>query len=106
MAGNRLFEAGTAVTDRDKYRLVEPEMTDDEYAAYHAAWWSAYPCKCDGICGCQGPPPKRPRKVRIRVELQEEPPALTPAAARALLRILLKADEAQRPEANSAENAD
>ena len=43
-----------------------------------------------------GPPMAWPKSVRILVELPDEPPRLTPAAARALLRILVKAAEEHR----------
>jgi hypothetical protein len=46
-------------------------------------------------CRCQGPPPKRPRRVRLRFDLPEAPPAPAPEAARVLLRILQKAAGAQ-----------
>ena len=42
------------------------------------------------------------RRVRILVQLPEEPPELTPDAARALLHILLKAADKQKREADGA----
>ena len=87
---------GGEIGDRDAFRLVEPDMTEEEYQAYHAAWWRQFPCQCEGPCGCQGPPPTRPKRPRLLVVLPDEPPELTPDAARALLRILLKAADQQR----------
>jgi hypothetical protein len=86
--------------DRDAFRLVEPEMSDEEYQSYRAAWWKEFPCRCEGACFCQGPPGTRPNRVRILVELPGEPPQLTPAAARALLGILQKAADKQKREAD------
>jgi len=94
LPGRRRYEGGE-IGDRDAFRLVEPEMNDEEYGAYRDAWWTEFPCRCDGTCCCQGPPITRPKRVRIRVELPDEPPPLTPAAARALLNILLKAADKQ-----------
>jgi hypothetical protein len=74
----------------DAFRLVEPEMSDDEYEVYRVAWWKEFPCCCEFGCLCQGPPPGRPRKVRILVEFPDEPPRLPPDAARALLGIILR----------------
>ena len=98
VAAKSVFDVASEITDRDAYRLVEPEMSKDEYAAYFAAWWRAFPCTCTHTCRCQGPPPERPRRVRIRFELPDEPPALTPEAARVLLRILEKAAARQQAE--------
>ena len=91
-----LYEGGV-IGDRDRLRLAEPRMGDEEYVAYRAQWWQEFPCCCESACCCQGPPSARPRSVRILVEFPDEPPQLTPAAARALLRILVQdADERQR----------
>lgn len=87
---------GGEIGGRDAFRLVEPDMSEEEYQAYRAAWWRQFPCQCEGPCGCQGPPPTRPKRPRVLVVLPEEPPELTPDAARALLRILLKAADQQR----------
>jgi hypothetical protein len=57
---------------------------------------------CKGACRCQGPPARRPLRARLLVELPEEPPELTPDAARALLRVLLKAADRQKREADGA----
>jgi hypothetical protein len=53
-----------------------------------------------GVCLCQGPPARKPHHVRILVVLPEEPPQLTPGAARALLRILLEAAVKPKREAD------
>ena len=66
-------------------------MGDEEYEVYRAAWYEEFPRRCDGACRCRGPPARRHRHARLFVELPEEPPELTPNAARALLRVLLKA---------------
>jgi len=95
MASGRLRYEGGEIGDRDAFRLVEPEMT------YRAAWWKEFPCRCECACLCHGPPGRRPRRVRIFVELPEEPPQLTPAAARTLLSILQKAVEKQKREAEA-----
>ena len=60
-----------------------------------------FPCRCGGSCLCQGPPGRRPRRARIFVKLPEEPPQLTPAAARTLLSILQKAVDKQKREAEA-----
>ena len=72
-------------------------MSDEEYQAYRAAWWKDFPCHCESACLCQGAPGRRPRRVRIFVELPEEPPQLT----RALLSILQKTVEKQKREAGT-----
>jgi hypothetical protein len=77
-------------------------MSDEEYEAYRTAWYEEFPCRCKGACRCQGPPVPRPRRARLLVELPEEPPELTPDAARALLRVLLKAADRQKREADGA----
>ena len=100
MASGQLRYEGGEIGDRDAFRLVEPEMSDEEYQAYRAAWWNEFPCRCESACLCQGPPGRRPRRVRIFVELPEEPPQLTPAAARTLLSILQKAADKQKREAD------
>jgi len=105
MASGRLRYEGGEIADRDAFRLAEPEMSDEEYQAYRAAWWKEFPCRCGGSCLCQGPPGRRPRRVRVFVELPEEPPQLTPAAARTLLSILQKAVEKQKREAEADHQA-
>lgn len=89
---------GGKISDRDAFRLHEPDMDDEEYQSYRAAWYAEFPCHCEAACLCQGPPESKPRHVRVLVVLPEEPPQLTPDAARALLRILLKAAEKQKSE--------
>jgi hypothetical protein len=74
MAPGRLRYEGGEIGDRDAFRLVEPEMSDEEYQAYRAAWWKEFHCRCESACLCHGPPGRRPRRVRIFVELPEEPP--------------------------------
>lgn len=64
--------------DPNAFRLHEPDMGDEEYEAYRAAWYEEFPCRCKGACRCQGPPARRPRRARLLVELPEEPPELTP----------------------------
>ena len=73
MGSSRLRYEGGEIGDRDAFRLVEPEMSDEEYQAYRGAWWKEFPCRCESACLCQGPPGGRPRRVRIFVELPEEP---------------------------------
>ncbi|MDQ2874525.1 MAG: hypothetical protein M3Y33_06845 [Actinomycetota bacterium] len=89
---------GGKIGDRDAFRLHEPDMDNEEYQSYRAAWHTEFPCRCEGACLCQGPPASKPRQVRVLVVLPDEPPQLTPGAARALLRILLKAAEVQKGE--------
>jgi len=101
MASGRLRYEGGEIGHRDAFRLAEPEMSDEEYQAYRAAWWKEFPCRCESACLGQEPPGRRPRRVRIFVELPEEPPQLTPAAARTLLSILQKAVEKQKREAEA-----
>lgn len=43
--------------------------------------------------------PNQPQNARLHIELPDEPPQLTPEAARVLLRILLKAADKQKREA-------
>jgi hypothetical protein len=100
MASDRLRYEGGGIGDRDAFRLAEPEMSEEEYQVYRAAWWTEFPCHCESACLCQGPPGRQPRRVRILVELPDEPPQLTPAAARALLSILQKVVEKQKREAD------
>ena len=95
MALDRLRYEGGEIADRDAFRLAEPEMSDEEYQACRAAWWKEFPCRCGGSCLCQGPPGRRPGRVRIFVELPEEPPHRTSAAARTLLSILQGRREAE-----------
>jgi hypothetical protein len=101
MTSGRLKYEGGEIGDRDALRLAEPKMSDEEYQAYRAAWWNEFPCHCESACPCQGPPGRRPTRVRIFVELPEEPPQLTPAAARTLLDILQKAGEKRNREAEA-----
>jgi hypothetical protein len=89
---------GGKIGDRDAFRLHEPDMDDEEYQSYRAAWYEQFPCRCEGACRCQGPPARKPRHVRTLVVLPEEPPELTPGAAPALLRILLQSAEKQQRE--------
>jgi len=91
MAGDRAVYEGGHIGHRDAFRLTEPDMSKAEYQAYRTAWWQEFPCSCDGPCLCQGPPPARPPRVRLLMNLPDEPPSLAPAAARVLLRILMKA---------------
>src|SRR5712691_5767115 len=93
-SGRQTYRSGK-ISDRDECRLAEPDMSEDEYRAYRSAWWTQFPCQCEDTCRCQGPPAARPRTPRLLVLLPDEPPQLTPAAARALLRILLKAAHQQ-----------
>lgn len=86
------------IGDRDAFRLHEPAKDDEEYQSYRVAWLREFPCRCEGVCRCQGPPALKARRVRILVVLPEEPPQLTPGAARALLRILLEADDKRKRE--------
>jgi hypothetical protein len=58
------------------------------------------PAAVRALAYARGPPGRRPRRVRIFVELPEEPPELTPAAARTLLSILQKAADKQKREAD------
>jgi len=74
-------------------------MDDEEYQSYRTAWLTEFPCRCGGTCRYQGPPARKPRHVRILVVLPEEPPQLTPGAARALLRILQEAADKRKREA-------
>jgi hypothetical protein len=102
MTPGRLRYEGGEIGDRDAFRLIEPEMSDEEYQAYRTVWWKEFPCHCESACLCQGPPGRRPRRVRIFVELPDEPPQLTPAAARTLLGILQqKAGEKQNRDAEA-----
>ena len=71
--------------------MVEPDMDAEEYARYRAAWRKAFPCECEDICLCRGPPEPQPRRPRVIVILPDEPPAISPAAAKVLRRILQKA---------------
>jgi len=91
MTSRRAVYRSGRIGDRDAFRLAEPGMSAEEYRGYRAAWWQEFPCACAGPCRCQGPPQTRPRRVRLRVDLPEEPPSLPPDAARVLLRILMKA---------------
>jgi len=99
-ASGRLRYEGGEIGDRDAFRLVEPEMSDEEHQAYRAVWWNDFPCRCESASLCQGPPGRRPTQVRMFVELPEEPPQLTPAASRTLLSILQKAADKQKREAD------
>jgi hypothetical protein len=54
MASGRLRYEGGGIGDRDALRLVKPEMSDEEYQAYRAAWWNEFPCRCESACLCQG----------------------------------------------------
>jgi hypothetical protein len=98
-SGRRRYQGGK-IADRDAFRLHEPDMDDEEYESYRTAWFEEFPCRCGGACMCQGPPARKPRHVRVLVALPEEPPQLTPGAARVLLRILLEAADKQKPEAD------
>ena len=100
MPSGRFRYEGGEIGDRDAFRLAEPGMSDEEYQAYRAAWWKEFPCRCESACLCQGPPGRPPRRVRIFVELPEQPPELTPAGARTLLSILQKAADKQKREAD------
>jgi hypothetical protein len=80
MASGRLRYEGGGIGDRDAFRLAEPEMSGEEYQAYRAAWRKEFPCHCERACLCQGPPSRRPRRVRIFLELPEELPQPTPGA--------------------------
>jgi hypothetical protein len=102
MESDRPRYQGGRIGDPDTFRLHEPDMSDEEYEAYRTAWYEEFPCRCKGACRCQGPPVPRPRRARLLVELPEEPPELTPDAARALLRVLLKAADRQKREADGA----
>ena len=101
MTSERPRYQGGKIGDRDGFRLHEPEMDDEEYEAYRVAWHEEFPCRCEVPCHCQGPPEHKPRHVRILLLLPEEPPQLTPAAARALLRILLKVTNQEDPHAET-----
>ena len=91
-----------------------PAAVNERRQRHDSAVAAARPCRRDGRHSA--PPKSRPgayapssgagpgrRPIRhpatraqpVRVLLPDEPPALTPAAARALLRILLKAQAAQ-----------
>lgn len=96
VASSRAVFEGGVIGDRDRFRLAEPQMGDHEHSAYRTQWWQEFPCRCESTCRCQGPPMARPKSVRVLVELPHEPPRLTPAAARALLRILVQAAEEQK----------
>ena len=59
MASGRLRYEGGEIGDRDAFRLAEPEMSDEEYQAYRAAWWKEFPCRCGGqlpLPGAAWPP--------------------------------------------------
>jgi hypothetical protein len=100
MESDRPKYQGGKIGDRDAFRLHEPAMDDEEYQSYRMAWLREFPCRCEGACRCQGPPARKPRHVRILVVLPEEPPQLTPRAARALLRILMEAADKPKREAD------
>lgn len=99
MDSGRPRYCGGKIGERDAFRLHEPAMDDAEYQSYRMAWLREFPCRCKGACCCQEPPAVKPRHVRTLVVLPEEPPQLTPGAARALLRILLEADDKRKREA-------
>lgn len=74
MTSGWLRYEGGEIADRDAFRLTEPEMSDEEYQAYRAVWWKQFPSRCGGSYLCQGPPGRRPRRVRTFVELPDESP--------------------------------
>ncbi len=91
---------GGEIGNCDAFRLVEPEMSDEEHQANRAVWWNEFPCRCASACLCQGTLGRRPMRVRIFVEFPEEPPQLTPTAARTLLSLLQTAADKQKREAD------
>ena len=105
MASGQLRYEGGEIADRDAFRLAEPEMSDAEYQACRAAWWKEFPCRCGAVAFARGRLAARPGRVRIFVELPEEPLQLTPAAARTLLSILQKAVDKQKREAAADDQA-
>jgi hypothetical protein len=60
MESDWLRYQGGGIGDRDVFRLREPDMGDEEYEAYRAAWDEEFACRCKGSCPCQGPPARSP----------------------------------------------
>jgi len=77
-------------------------MEDEEYQSYRMAWLKGVSLPLRGCLPLPGAARaySKPRHVRILVVLPEESPQLTPGAARALLRILLEADDKRKREAD------
>ena len=46
MESDRPRYQGGRIGDPDVFRLHEPDMGDEEYEAYRAAWYEEFPCRC------------------------------------------------------------